>query len=448
MPERIKISIIGTGYVGLVSGVCLAELGHNVTCVDIDPAKVEAINSGSSPIWEPGLGDLLAKHNGTRLRATVDLEGAVWATDVTFIAVGTPFNGYSIDLSQICACSKAIGRVLGEKDAFHLVVIKSTVVPGTTREEVQVLLEQTSRKKAGVDFGIAMNPEFLREGVAIRDFMEPDRIVIGTEDERSRKMMKQIYSAFENVDIIFTNPCTAEMIKYASNSLLATLISFSNEIANLGSAIGGIDASEVMQAVHLDHRISPKLADGTRVSPGVVSYLRAGPGFGGSCFPKDVSALVAHGRSAGYEPRLLAEVVQINGAQPLRVKKLLEKHFPDLRQRTVALLGVSFKPDTDDIRESPSVKLTRALLPSGCRLQVFDPVAQLPADLSEIAGVEVATTFEQALDGAEAIIVMTCWDVFRDLPCRLKNRTPQPLVIDARRMFAPGDFAQYEGIGL
>lgn len=448
MPEAMKISVVGTGYVGLVSGVCLAEVGHDVTCVDIDPAKVAVINDGRSPIWEPGLDELLTRHRGTRLHATTDLEAAVRATDVTFIAVGTPFDGQSIDLSQVRTCAGAIGRVLADKPGFHLVVVKSTVVPGTTETEVLPVLERASGKRAGVDFGLAMNPEFLREGAAIGDFMKPDRIAIGVLDDRSRALMERVYAPFAGADLVITTPRTAEMIKYAANSLLATLISFSNEIANLGSAVGGIDAVEVMRGVHLDHRISPLLPDGTRVTPGSVSYLLAGPGFGGSCFPKDVNALVAHGRALGCEPKLLAEVMRINEAQPLRVKALLEKHLPELRGRRVALLGVAFKPDTDDIRESPSVKLARALLPIGCRLQVFDPVAHLPADLAGHAAVAVAPSLAAALAGAEAVLVMTRWDAFRALPQMLAEVAPAPLVVDARRMFPRDAFARYEGIGL
>ncbi len=448
MPEAMKISIVGTGYVGLVSGACLAEAGHNVTCVDIDPDRVATINDGRSPVWEPGLGELLIRHRGSRLHATTNLAEAVHATDVSFITVGTPFDGQTIDLSQVRACTEAIGRVLAEKQQFHLVVVKSTVVPGTTETEVKPGLERASGKLAGVDFGLAMNPEFLREGVAIRDFLAPDRIAIGVLDDRSRALMERVYATFLGAELVITTPRTAEMIKYAANSLLATLISFSNEIANLSSAIGGIDINEVMRGLHLDHRISPILADGNRLTPGLVNYLMAGPGFGGSCFPKDLKALIAHGRTFGYEPRLLAEVMNVNEAQPLRVRALLEKHLSHLEGRRLALLGVAFKPDTDDTRESPSLKLARALLPTGCLLQVFDPVARLPGDLASHSRVAVAPTLEAAVSGAEAVLVMTCWESFKVLPRLLAEVTPPPVVIDARRMFGRDMFPRYDGIGL
>lgn len=448
MPESMRVSIAGTGYVGLVSGACLAELGHTVTCVDIDPTRVETINTGNSPFWEPGLDKLLSRHCGRHLHATTDLRKAVLDSDITIIAVGTPFDGQRIDLSQVRSCAKAIGQALAEKSGFHLVVVKSTVVPGTTETTVLPALEKNSGKRCGIDFGVAMNPEFLREGCAVQDFLKPDRILLGTLEDTSRGLLERLYAPLSGVDLVITNPRTAEMTKYTANSLLATLISFANEIANLSSSIGGIDVVEVMRGVHLDHRISPILEDGRRITPGAASYLMAGPGFGGSCFPKDVNALVAHGRACGFEPGLLAQVMRINETQPLRIKALLEKHLPSLDRRRVALLGVAFKPDTDDIRESPSIKLARTLLSAGCDLQVFDPVADLPADLAAQPTITVASSMEEALRNVEAVLVMTTWNVFRNLPELLQKRQSQPLVIDARRMFDKKAFTRYEGIGL
>lgn len=448
MPDRLKVSIVGAGYVGLVSGVCLAEMGHEVTCVDLDPVRVEQINGARSPIWEPGLDELLGRNCGKGVQASTDLKDAVLSTDITFVAVGTPFDGQEIDLSQVLTCVETIAKILADKESFHLVVVKSTVVPGTTEKDLLPLLEKVSGKRAGEDFGVAMNPEFLREGCAVSDFLEPDRIVIGILDERSQKLLEKLYAPFNCRDLVVTTPSSAEMIKYTANSLLATLISFSNEIANLCSAMGGVDAEEVMRGVHLDHRISPISSDGSRVSPGLVSYLKAGPGFGGSCFPKDVKAFVSHGASMGYEPRLLSEVVRINESQPFRVKDLLVKNLGELEDKCVALLGVAFKPNTDDVRESPSLKLASALVSMGCRLRVYDPVAKLPSELAMASEVEISTSLEDALIGVDAVIVMTQWDVFRDLPRLFEKVSSQPLLIDARRMFDKDDFDNYGGIGL
>ena len=315
----MDISVVGTGYVGLVSGVCLADKGHRVICVDLDEAKVAQINAGQSPIHEDGLDALLQANIGSRLTATTDLADAVANSSLTIIAVGTPFDGSAIDTSYIEAAAKAIGALLRDKESFHTVVVKSTVVPGTTDEVVLPILEQASGKRAGHDFGVSMNPEFLREGSAIGDFMEPDRIVYGGTDERTFAVLNELYSVFANVDKIHTTNKTAEMIKYTANSLLATLISFSNEIGNLCTGLGGIDVVDVMKGVHLDKRLSPVLENGERVVPTITTFIEAGCGFGGSCFPKDVKALISHGQKAGQEMNILQSVIDLNHAQPLRL---------------------------------------------------------------------------------------------------------------------------------
>ncbi|MCK5418281.1 MAG: UDP-glucose/GDP-mannose dehydrogenase family protein, partial [Desulfobacterales bacterium] len=349
----MKISIIGSGYVGLVTGVCLADKGHSIICVDADHEKVENINQGVPPIYEQGLKELLKKNIHFNLRATVDLHQAVIDTEVSLITVGTPFDGEKIDLAQIKEASHQIGEALRDKDSYHLVVVKSTVVPGTTDDVVLPILEKAARKKAGTDFGVGMNPEFLREGVAVEDFMRPDRIVLGAIDPKSLDWMEKIYQCFENIDKVRTNNRTAEMIKYTSNSLLATMISFSNEIANLSAAIGDIDVTEVMQGVHLDKRLSPIFENGKRVVPPIIEFLKAGCGFGGSCFPKDVKALIAHGKQIGKPMKLLNAVIEVNQKQPREIIALIKKYFPDLRKIRIAILGLAFKPGTDDMRESP-----------------------------------------------------------------------------------------------
>ena len=370
----MKVSVIGTGYVGLVSGVCLAERGHDVTCVDVDASKVEQINRGVPPIHEEGLQPLLKRNLDQRFRATMDLRQAVLDSEISLIAVGTPFDGDQIDLRYIKEAARQIGAALQAKSSYHVVVVKSTVVPGTTDGVVLPILEQASGKRAGPDFGVGMNPEFLREGSAVADFLNPDRIVLGALDDRTAKAMGELYVPFAGVDRLCASPRTAEMIKYAANSLLATMISFSNEIGNLCAAVGGIDVLEVMKGVHLDKRLSPILSTGERITPAFVTYLEAGCGFGGSCFPKDLKALVAHGRNAGLPMRLLEAVVQVNESQPKQVLTLLRRQFPALKGVRVSVLGLAFKPGTDDIRESPALPVVRELLAEGAVVTAYDPV--------------------------------------------------------------------------
>lgn len=445
----MNISIIGTGYVGLVSGVCLAEKGHDVTCVDIDSKKVDMINDGKSPIHEKGLDELLGKHIHKRFRASTDLQKAVDESDLSVIAVGTPFDGDLIDLSFIRQVSKDLGRALKKKDAYHVVVVKSTVVPGTTDEVVRPLVEQESGKQAGKDFGVGMNPEFLREGEAVSDFMSPDRIVIGGIDDRTRETMDRVYAVFEGVDIVRTNNKTAEMIKYTANSLLATLISFSNEIGNLCASVGDVDVIEVMQGVHKDKRFSPIQPGGERIAPGFLSYLAAGCGFGGSCFPKDVKALIAHGKKAGNSMRLLDAVIQTNDKQPQRVISLLEKHFDDLKGVKVAVLGLAFKPGTDDMRESPAIPVVNHLVEEGAVVKAYDPVAQEEAEkLFGHEGITYVKNLPDTVADADAIVLLTGWEEFGQLPGIINGRDPAPLFLDGRRMLAKDLFKRYEGIGL
>ncbi|MFP6905720.1 MAG: UDP-glucose/GDP-mannose dehydrogenase family protein [Verrucomicrobiota bacterium] len=444
----MRISVVGTGYVGLVSGVCLAEKGHEVLCVDIDQAKVDRINAGESPIHEDGLEALLKKHVGKRLQASTDLDQAVRESEVSLIAVGTPFKGDAIDLRFIRQVSEDIGRVLADKEDYHVVVVKSTVVPGTTDSVVLPLLEAASGKKAGEDFGVGMNPEFLREGVAVEDFMDPDRIVLGGIDERSLEVMQRMYSVFDGVDVVRTNPRTAEMIKYTANSLLATMISFANEVGNLCAATGEVDVIDVMNGVHLDKRLSP-ITDQGRITPSFTTYIEAGCGFGGSCFPKDVKALVAHGRERGMPMDLLGSVMVVNEQQPMRMISLLKKHFPELKGVKVAVLGLAFKPGTDDIRESPSIPIIQALLDENADVVGFDPIAEAGMKhLYPVGQIRYADSVVEAIDGVDAILLVTRWKEFEDLPEMLSTMTKAPLLVDGRRMLDKQSVEHYEGIGL
>lgn len=447
----MNVSVIGTGYVGLVTGACLAQIGHQVACVDVDAAKVERINRGEAPLHERGLNDLLRSHVGVRLRATTDLRTAVLESDLSLIAVGTPFDGERIDLRYVRQAAAQIGAALRDKEGYHVVVVKSTVVPGTTDRVVLPLLQAESRKSAGADFGVGMNPEFLREGEAVDDFLHPDRLVLGGLDERTRDVMQALYAPFAGVPVVRTGNRTAEMIKYAANSLFATLISFSNEIANLCAALGQSDVVDVMRGVHLDRRLTPVLQDGTRVVPGFTTYLEAGCGFGGSCFPKDVRALVAHGRAAGVPMDVLEAVVRVNDAQPERVMALLDRNFGSLRGVRVAVLGLAFKPHTDDVRESPSLPVVRALRSRGATVTAYDPVAMAQAEKhlgASGAGVTWCDDMNAAVHDVDAIAVMTRWEEFQGLPELLADVHPQPVVVDGRRMLDRDRIARYEGIGL
>lgn len=445
----MKVSVLGTGYVGLVSGICLAEKGHRVCCVDIDPDKVEKTNRGVPIIHEEGLDALLKKNIGGRFRATTDLHRAVLDSDLSIIAVGTPFKGSEIDLSFIQEVSKQIGTALHHKPSYHVVVVKSTVIPGTTENVVLPLLEESSGKKAGADFGLGMNPEFLREGVAVEDFMSPDRIVLGGIDERTLDALEDLYRVFDGVDKVRTTPKTAEMIKYTANSLLATMISFSNEIGNLCAGLGGIDVVDVMRAVHLDKRLCPILPDGRRIVPQFTTYIEAGCGFGGSCFPKDVKALIAHGQKAGQPMDLLQSVIRVNERQPRQVIEILNRQFPALKGLNLAILGLAFKPGTDDMRESPAIPIIKVLLAAGAHIRAFDPVAQREAE--KIFGAQQITYCDQlgdALDEADAVVLLTRWEEFAKLPDLLAGRERQPLVVDGRRMIDKKRLLRYTGIGI
>lgn len=442
----MRISIIGTGYVGLVTGACFAEHGHAVTCVDVDEAKVRSINEGKPPIHEEGLEALLKKHAGKGLRATTDLSSAVAASEITFIAVGTPFGNGEIDLSFVRTCAAQIGAVLKSVSHYHTVVVKSTVVPGTTDNVVRPILEEHSGKRAGADFGLGVNPEFLTEGTAVRDFLMPDRLVIGGIDDRARNAIEAAYTGFPDVPRIITNNATAELIKYASNALLATMISFANEIARLASAVGGIDVTDVQRGVHASAYLTSKLPDGKRVTAAIASFLEAGCGFGGSCLPKDVAALAARGRGLGLQMPMLESVLAVNRTQPDVMIGLLRRHFPELRGVRVAVLGLAFKPDTDDVRESPAFPIIARLQDAGASIVAYDPVAMEQAR-PKIPNVKLAASLEEALEGAEAIVLVTRWEEFRRVPELIAGRSPAPLFVDGRRMLEPSLFARYEGIG-
>jgi UDPglucose 6-dehydrogenase/GDP-mannose 6-dehydrogenase len=445
----MKISIIGTGYVGLVSGACFAEIGHDVVCVDVDREKVASINRGEAPIYEQGLTELLRRHVGTRLSATVDLGAAVQDSEITFIAVGTPFDGNTIDLSYIRRVACDVGAALRSKQEYHVVVVKSTVVPGTTDDVVTPLLEQASGRRAGIDFGVGMNPEFLTEGVAVQDFMEPDRIVLGGVDQRTVDALAKVYAPFSAVPTLRTNNKTAEMIKYTSNAVLATLISFSNEFGNLCTRLGGVDIAEVMQGLHKARYFTTQLENGTRITAPITSFLYAGCGFGGSCLPKDIKALAAHGQAVGASMPLLETVIRINLNQPQQIIDILERNFSSLYGLKVSVLGVAFKPDTDDVRESPALPIVHGLLARGVTVSLYDPVATESAKkVLPVDRIRFLDTLESALTDVDATVLITSWDEFRQIPELLNKTDVPPLVVDGRRFLDKRQIARYAGIGL
>jgi UDPglucose 6-dehydrogenase len=442
----MKVSIVGTGYVGLVTGVCLAECGHEVICVDIDPSKVEMINCARAPIHESGLPELLQRNSGRRLRASTDLAAAVAATELTFIAVGTPASGGKIDLKYVEAAASEIGAALRHKTNYHTVIVKSTVIPGTTVGVVRTALESASGRTAGEGFGLGMNPEFLTEGTAVADFSHPDRLVLGGIDARTHDVLRELYSSFDAaVPRVETNPTSAEMIKYASNAVLATMISFSNEIARLCTAVGGVDAIDVMRGVHQASYFTMRRGDARLTAP-IVSFLEPGCGFGGSCLPKDVTALIGQGREKGLALNLLQSVLDINRGQTDEIMHLIGRHFASLLDVPVAVLGIAFKPDTDDVRESPAFPIIRRLKAQGARLTAYDPVAR-PNEHEDLAGVNLVGSLREAVADAKIVVLVTWWAEFSQLAGLLKELGQRPLVVDGRRVLDPGSFVHYEGIG-
>ena len=443
----MKLSIVGTGYVGLVSGACLADRGHEVVCVDVDAAKVDSINAGQAPIHEPGLPELLQANIGRRLRATRDLRTAILDSEMTMIAVGTPAVDGRISLEYVERAAGDIGAALKDKRDWHAVVVKSTVIPGTTDGAVRRAVEATSGKSAGAGFGLGMNPEFLTEGTAVGDFMRPDRLVLGGIDTRTQDALAVLYAAFDaSVPRIRCNNATAEMIKYASNSVLATLISFSNEIGRLCAAVGNVDVADVMRGVHASTYLTTQRDGLPPLRAGIASFLEAGCGFGGSCLPKDVTALTAQGRDLGLEMPLLRSVLEINRTQPEQLFQLAARHFPEMRGRKVTVLGLAFKPDTDDVRESPAFPVLRQFREAGAVLTAYDPVAR-PIEHEALHGVTVAGSLAEAIAEAEIVVLVTRWKEFNDLARVLKAAGRSPLVVDGRRVLSPESFSAYEGIG-
>lgn len=424
----MRIAMIGSGYVGLVSGACFADFGHEVVCVDRDQDRVARLRAGHIPIYEPGLGELVARNvKAGRLSFETELGPAVADAAVVFIAVGTPSrrgDGHA-DLSYVYAAAGEVARAL---DGFTVVVTKSTVPVGTGDEIERIL----RRERPDADFAVVSNPEFLREGAAIEDFKRPDRVVVGVEDPRAEQVMAEVYRplSLNTVPLLVTRRRTAELIKYASNAFLATKITFINEIADLCEAVGA-DVQEVARGIGMDRRIGPK-------------FLHAGPGYGGSCFPKDTIALVRTAQDYAVPQRLVETVVAVNEARrPAMARKVAQACGGSVRGKTIAVLGLTFKPNTDDMREAPSIAIIEALQRGGAQVRAHDPVGMEQA-AKVLEGVEFTPDPYACAEGADALVIVTEWDAYRALDLgRMRRLLRGPVVVDLRNIYRPEEMLRH-----
>ncbi|HEX3809384.1 MAG TPA: UDP-glucose/GDP-mannose dehydrogenase family protein [Rhizomicrobium sp.] len=421
----MRIAMIGTGYVGLVSGACFSEFGHDVVCVDKDEGKIAALKGGTIPIFEPGLDEVVAASvKAGRLSFTTDLAAAVRQADAVFIAVGTPSrrgDGHA-DLSYVFGAAEEIGAAL---DGYTVVVTKSTVPVGTGRKVEDIIRS----KRPDAQFAVASNPEFLREGSAIEDFRRPDRIVVGCDSEQARELMREVYRPLylNETPILFTSRESSELIKYAANAFLAVKITFINEMANLCEAVGA-DVQDVARGMGLDGRIGSK-------------FLHAGPGFGGSCFPKDTLALLKTSQETGAVTRIVEAVVSVNEARKVQMAEKIERAFGGVSGKTIAILGLTFKPNTDDMRDAPSLVIVPHLMAKGAKIRAYDPEGGKEA--RKLLNIETAKDAYEALDGADGVVILTEWNEFRalDLP-RVKKLLKTPLMVDLRNIYRPDSMAE------
>ena len=423
----MRIAMIGTGYVGLVSGACLADFGHTVTCVDSVSSKIAALKRCEIPIFEPGLADLVARNvREGRLAFTTDLAAPVQTAEAIFIAVGTPSrrgDGHA-DLTYVFQAARDIAAAL---DGYKVIATKSTVPVGTGDEVARIIAEA----RPNLPFSVVSNPEFLREGAAISDFKRPDRIVIGAEDEHARKLMHDVYRPLylNQAPMLFTDRRTAELIKYAANAFLATKITFINEIADLCERAGA-DVQDVARGIGLDNRIGPK-------------FLNAGPGFGGSCFPKDTLALMKTGHDFGVPSRIVETVIAVNDQRKRAMaRKVIDICGGNVRGRTIAVLGLTFKPNTDDMRDAPSIAVITALQDAGAKVRAYDPVGMKQAK-GLLDNVEYSSDPYACAEGADALVICTEWDEFRALDVeRVRAKLRKPILVDLRNIYRPEEMAR------
>jgi UDPglucose 6-dehydrogenase len=431
----MHIAVIGTGYVGLVTGACFAEFGVDVTCVDVDTTKIEKLNNGVIPIYEPGLDQIVDKNvKAGRLHFTTDITAAVEGAEVVFLAVGTPpKDDGSPDMSYYQQAAKDVAAAM---NGYKVLVTKSTVPIGTGKWLREFV---TANLKTPTEFGVASNPEFLREGAAIDDFMRPDRVVIGSNEERAIDVMKELYRPLYLIEtpIVITSLEAAELIKYAANAFLATKITFINEVANLCDAIG-CDVHDVARGMGMDNRIGRK-------------FLHPGPGYGGSCFPKDTRALTTVADQFGVETRIVDAVIEANERQRDAMIPKIEKLVGELKGKKIGVLGLSFKPETDDMRESPAIEIVHKMIELGATVRAFDPVAMDEAK-HYVNGIEYATDEYDAINGADALVIITEWNQFRALDMeKVKQLLKAPKIADLRNIYEPSDMRElgfeYVGVG-
>jgi len=421
----MRIAMIGTGYVGLVSGACLSEFGHDVVCIDKDTTKVAALRAGTIPIFEPGLDEVVAANaKAGRLSFATDMAKAVSEADAIFIAVGTPSrrgDGHA-DLSYVFAAAEELA---GHLRNYAVVITKSTVPVGTSRKVRDII----TRVRPDAEFDIASNPEFLREGSAIGDFRRPDRIVVGCDSDRARDVVREIYRPLylNETPILFTSPETSELIKYAANAFLATKITFINEMADLCEKVGA-DVQDVARGIGLDGRIGSK-------------FLHAGPGFGGSCFPKDTLALLKTSQDSGATARIVEAVVSVNEKRKMRMAEKIVEAFGDVKDKTIAVLGLTFKPNTDDMRDAPSLVIVPHLQQQGAAIRAYDPEGTKEAR-HLLSGIELCSNAYEALEGADGVVILTEWNEFRALDMeRMKGLLKHPLMVDLRNIYRPSQMA-------
>ncbi len=416
----MKIAVVGSGYVGLVAGACLAENGNDVICIDKDPAKVRTLQRGKIPIYEPGLEEMVRRNRAEkRLNFTTDLSRGAKASQIVFIAVGTPTGeDGSADLQHVLGVARELGRAM---NSYKVIVNKSTVPVGTAAKVRQTIAAETRQP-----FSVVSNPEFLKQGAAIDDFMKPDRVVIGAEDTRAAELMRELYAPFTRTGapIMLMDCASAELCKYAANAMLATRISFMNEVANVCDAMGA-DVDQVRRAVAADKRIGP-------------SFLFPGVGYGGSCFPKDVKAMLRFAETANYEFQILRAVEAVNERQKLRLLNKLQTHFGSLKKKKIAVWGLAFKPRTDDMREAPAVPLIDGLLNAGAVVQAYDPEAMKVARGLFGNRITYAPNSYAALEGADALVIVTEWNEFREPDfARMRKVMKNPAIFDGRNIYNP-----------
>ena len=416
----MKIAVVGTGYVGLVAGACLAENGNDVVCIDKDPVKIKALQRGKIPIYEPGLEELVKRNRAEkRLTFTTALERGVRGAQIIFIAVGTPTGeDGSADLQHVLQVARDTARAM---NGYKVIVNKSTVPVGTAAKVRDVIRRETTHP-----FSVVSNPEFLKQGAAIEDFMKPDRVVIGAEDPRAAALMNELYAPFTRTGapIMLMDCASAELCKYAANAMLATRISFMNEVANVCEAVGA-DVDQVRRAVASDRRIGP-------------SFLFPGVGYGGSCFPKDVKAMLSFAAAKDYDFAILGAVEAVNDRQKLRLLTKLKKHFTSLKGKRIAVWGLAFKPRTDDMREAPSVPLITGILEAGASVQTYDPEAMVVAKRIFGSKITYAENSYAALTGADALVIVTEWNEFREPDyVRMRKLLRSPIIFDGRNLYNP-----------